>query len=140
MAAGDPLSGVGGNLTLTGEFSTVAGVEVTDWTLNVSPEKIESTTFADAGIYRKWYHGEPEVTVDFNGHWPGNVVFLTADVAEGAANSTLLLRTQEATTDFTITVVGMVRNIKLGVNRHTGLNSMTASFIGRITATAGSLI
>ena len=135
MAVGDPVSGVGGNLALGGSdpWTTVADIEVYDWTLSVNPEKIESTTFADTGIYRKWYHGEPEVTVDFNGHWPNGVAYPIASVAEGIAASTLTLTTESGKT---ITIVGMVRNIKLGVNRHTGLNSMSASFIGRITVTA----
>ena len=135
MAAGDPVSGIGGNLALGGgdPWTTVADIEVAEWTLTVNPEKIESTTFADAGVYRKWYHGEPEVTVDFNGHWPNNVAYPITSVAEGIAGATLTLTTEAGKT---IAIVGMVRNIKLGVNRHTGLNTMNANFIGRITVTA----
>jgi hypothetical protein len=124
---------------LTGKWSTVT-TEVTDWTLNISPEKNESTTFADTGIFRKWYHGEPEVTVEINGFWPNAVAYPLADIVEGVATDVLVLRTEDATTDFTITITGMTRNIKGPVvNRHTGLNSFSAQFIGRITATAGSL-
>lgn len=143
MAASDPITGIGGSIALgaSDAWTAIADVEVFEWTMNINPERIESTTFADAGIWRKWYHGDSEVTVDFNGHWPLGVAYPLADVTEGIAGSTLTLTSQTdtiggASGTKTITIVGMVKNIKQGVNRHTGLNTMTAQFIGRISATA----
>lgn len=136
--AGEVLSGIGGNLTLTGEYSTLT-VEIFEWNLTVEPEQIERTTFATSGIYRKWYQGTPTVTASFTGHWPSGVTFPTADVVEGAGNSTLALRTQDATTDFVITLTGMVQRLRQTVNRRSGLNGCEGEFIGRISASAGVL-
>lgn len=141
MAAKDLAIGNTGNLALAAgdAFSTICDIEIFEWKMNATQERIESTTFTSSSIYRSWYMGTATVTVDIQGHYPSGVAFPTASVAAGrgltsaTAADTLTLT---STTGETVTVRGRINNPKIGVNRRTGLNSLTAKFIGRITGSA----
>lgn len=141
MAAKDLSIGNTGNLALAvgDAFSTICDIEIFEWKMNASQERIESTTFTTTSIFRTWYMGVATVTVDIQGHYPSGVAYPYASVAAGkgvtsaTAADTLTLT---SSTGDTITVRGRINNPKIGVNRRTGLNSLTARFIGRITAAA----
>lgn len=68
------------------------------------------------------------------------------DLAEGGAKMTGTTAEQQATgtvaltltssTGKTITVKGAVFNVRLGVNRRTGLNTISGDVLGEVTASA----
>jgi hypothetical protein len=138
--------------------ATMTG-QVTQWELTIEQEEILHTPFvrgtSGQEVYGKqYYQGRATATCHFEGAYPSGHIFAGgAIVNSGAATTnyqdllpgtgatqatgmvTLKLTNDTiAATDKTITMTGSLFNIRLGVNRRSGLNTISGDVIGEITA------
>jgi hypothetical protein len=155
FTASDPWEEIGGSATggMTGQ--------ITRYELTVEQEAIEHTALAIATsgrhlLGKAYYRGRATATCHFEGAYPSGRIFaggiivnsgaattnyqdLTPGTGAAAATGkvTLLLTLDTVpTTDQTITMTGAVFNIRIGVNKQSGLNTISADVIGEVTGSA----
>jgi len=158
VAAGDNFDDVLGSST-----STMTG-QITNFALKLEQEDILHTPFPGSGSVtfgKQYYKGRAVATVDFDGAYPSGHIFggaamsaaayqdFTPNVSkmDGAGATTTahgtgdqatgtILMTLTSSTGETITIKGSLFNEKLGVNKRSGLNTISGQVVGEVTAAA----